>query len=360
MQFIEILEFVKRPAPKLGHNVVIRNNFELLSSDHSCSKPGIDRCITKANPFFYIFYNGILSNIVTVPLLRDQSGKHELTMSSSSTKLLIGSAALLVAAAAAPYFMNSSLSSRALEEIDDSEEQKDFITDEDVCKVFDRLFLEMQAVLAQLSQTVQQIQMSGQHIPEKQLRQILKSEYERALVVKQKQALEEADMDYDCFEEATWEFLDKEKEYPKVKKSVERFQKLWENVSGENVVGKRPGGKSGQIEEEMFELLSAAKTIEAAEAYFDSLTKAMGELVEAAKKEGKDMRDPVVAQQLQMDFAGEANDKGEEALKNMGISLTQFQKSIEANATNPQVGRSLGMMQMKQQQALLSMGVPGG
>ncbi|KAG7346343.1 hypothetical protein IV203_005411 [Nitzschia inconspicua] len=277
--------------------------------------------------------------------------------SSSSTKLLIGSAALLVAAAAAPYFMNKASSRGGLEEIDEDEHQ-DFITEEDVCKIFDRLFLEMQAVLAQLSQTVQQIQMSGQVIPEKQLRQILKSEYERALLVKQKQALEEADMDYDCFEEATWEFLDNEKEHPKVKKSVERFQKLWENVSGESVVGRRLGGKSGQIEEEKYELLSAAKTIEAAEVYFDSLTNAMAGLVDTAKKEGKDLRDPSVAQQLQMDFAGEANDAGEEALKGMGISLAQFQKSIEANASNPQVGRSLGMLQMKQQQALMSMGVP--
>ncbi len=282
---------------------------------------------------------------------------------SSSSKLLIGSAALLVAAAAAPFLLKStSESTRDIAEIDDDDAQVDtgdFITEADVCKVFDRLFMEMQAVLAQLGQTIQQIQMSGQVIPEKQLRQILKSEYERALLVHQQRALEEADMDYDCFEEATWEFLDNEQEYPKVKKSVERFQKLWENVSGLSVVGKRPG-KTGQIEEEKVELLSAAMTIEAAEVYFDALTNAMGDLVQAFKKEGKDLRDPAVAQQLQMEFAGEANDKGEEALKGMGISLSQFQKSIEANASNPQVGRSLGMMQMKQQQQLMSLGVPAG
>jgi len=277
----------------------------------------------------------------------------------SSTKLLIGSA-LLVAAAAASSMLSSgkASSSRDITEIDDEVEEGDYITEEDVCKVFDRLFMEMQAVLAQLSQTVQQIQMSGQHIPEQQLRQILKSEYERALLVKQKQALEEADMDYDCFEEATWEFLEKEEEYPKVKRSVERFQKLWENVSGESVVGRRPGKTS--IEEEKVELLSAEKTIEAAEVYFDSLTNAMSELVQGYKKEGKDLRDPSVAQKLQLDFHGAANDAGEEALKGMGISLSQFQKSIEANASNPQVGRSLGMLQMKQQQALVSMGVPAG
>ena len=280
---------------------------------------------------------------------------------SSSNKLLIGSA-ILVAAVAAKSFMSNETSSDSNElvEIEDISEDQDFITGEDVCKVFDRLFMEMQAVLAQLSHTVQQIQMSGQVIPEKQLRQLLITEYERALTVKQKQALDEADMDYDCFEEATWEFLDNEEAYPKVKKSVERFQKLWENVSGENVVGRRKGSSKEAKVEEPIEVLSATRTIEVAEIYFDALTNAMGELVTEFKKEGKDLKDPSVAQQLQMEFSSAANDKGEEALKELGVTQLQFQKSIEANASHPQVGRSLAMMQMKQQQALISMGVPAG
>ena len=280
-------------------------------------------------------------------------------MSSSTPKILIGSALLLAAAAATSYISSknsSSESSRELVEIDDEVlEGEVFITGDDVCKVFDRLFMEMQAVLAQLSHTVQQIQQSGQVIPEQQLRQLLITEYERALTVKTKQALDEADMDDDCFEEATWEFLDKENEYPKVKKSVERFQKLWENVSGENVVGKRKGGV--QKEEEVVEILPAEKTIEVAEVYFDALTTTMGDLAAKFKEDGKDLRDPQVAQQLQMEFSGLANDKGEEALKELGISQLQFQKSIEANASDPQVGRALAMLQMKQQQALASLGV---
>ena len=280
-------------------------------------------------------------------------------MSSSTPKILIGSALLLAAAAATSYISSknsSSESSRELVEIDDEVlEGEVFITGDDVCKVFDRLFMEMQAVLAQLSHTVQQIQQSGQVIPEQQLRQLLITEYERALTVKTKQALDEADMDDDCFEEATWEFLDKEDEYPKVKKSVERFQKLWENVSGENVVGKRKGGV--QKEEEVVEILPAEKTIEVAEVYFDALTTTMGDLAAKFKEDGKDLRDPQVAQQLQMEFSSIANDKGEEALKELGISQLQFQKSIEANASDPQVGRALAMLQMKQQQALASLGV---
>jgi hypothetical protein len=159
-------------------------------------------------------------------------------MPSSSSTVLLGSALLVAAAAAATTFMNSKPKSREIAEID--EDEGDFISAEEVCKIFDRLFLEMQAVLAQLSHQIQQIQQSGQVIPEKQLRQLLKAEFERALGVKQKDVLEEYDMDEDCLEEATWEFLEKPEEHMKVKKAVERFQKLWENVSGESVVGQRP------------------------------------------------------------------------------------------------------------------------
>eukprot|EP00536_Pseudo-nitzschia_multiseries_P009145 jgi/Psemu1/306325/fgenesh1_kg.250_\ len=285
---------------------------------------------------------------------------------TASTKVLLGSALLVAAVAARSYLSNESSESHSneLAEIDDDDDEYDegdFITGDDVCKVFDRLFMEMQAVLAQLSQTVQQIQMSGQVIPEQQLRQLLITEYQRALTVKQKQALDEADMDYDCFEEATWEFLDKEDEYPKVKKSVERFQKLWENVSGESVVGMRKGGSKGPAKaEEIIEILSAQKTIEVAEFYFEALTNAMRDLVKGFKDAGRNLSDPSVAQQLQMEFAGVANDKGEEALKELGITQMQFQKSIEANASKPQVGRALAMLQMKQQQDLVSMGVGVG
>mmetsp|Transcript_3352 Transcript_3352/g.9597 ORF Transcript_3352/g.9597 Transcript_3352/m.9597 type:complete len:281 (-) Transcript_3352:70-912(-) len=278
-------------------------------------------------------------------------------MSSSST-VLVGSALVLAAAAAAYQFSSSSASKDAeITDIDEMNEDE-FITADEVVKIFDRLFLEMQAVLAQLSQQVQQIQMSGQQIPEKQLRMLLRGEFERALGIKQKVILDEYDMDEECLEEATWEFLEKEEEYPKVKKAVERFQKLWENVSGESVVGRRPGQEGETKETEPTELLDAQKTVEAAEVYFDALTNAMGELVQGMKSQGKNLREPATAQELQMQFASVANEKGEEALKSMGITQTQFQKSIEANASNPVVGRSLAALQMKQQQALMSMGVP--
>lgn len=275
-------------------------------------------------------------------------------MSSSST-VLVGSALVLAAAAAAFQLSSPSKSRGEITEVEEAE--GDFITADEVTNIFDRLFLEMQAVLAQLSQQVQAIQMSGQQIPERQLRMLLRGEFERALGIKQKIILEEYDMDEDCLEEATWEFLEKESEYPKVKKAVERFQRLWENVSGESVVGKRPGQEGETKETEPTELLDAQRTIEVAEVYFNALTSAMGELVQGMKQQGKNLREPAAAHELQMQFASIANDAGEEALKSVGVTQAQFQKSIEANAQNPMVGRSLAMLQMKQQEAMMGMGV---
>lgn len=290
---------------------------------------------------------------------------------SSSTTLIAvaGSALLVAAAAAAPIFLNRSSqqdkttkSSAEIDEIDDIDDE-DVITPEDVTKIFDALFVHMQGVLSQLGQQIQQIQMSGQQIAEKQLRQILKSEFERALLAQQSKVFEENDVDEDCLEEATWEFLAKPDEYPQVKKSVERFQKLYENVTGESVVSKNPSGSGGGDDSdakksESEELLTKSKLIEAAQVYFDALTKAMASIVESFKEKGLNLYDPMVAQQLQMQFAAVANDAGEKALGNIGITQDVFRSSIEKHANDPEVGRALGMLQMKQQQELMALGVP--
>lgn len=275
--------------------------------------------------------------------------------SGSSTVLLAGSAILMAAAAAAFYPSKDNAASSKLDiaDIDDLSEE-DYITEDDVVKIFDRLFVEMQSVLQQLGAQIQQIQMAGQQIPEAQLRQLLKSEFERALVVKQKSVFEEHDVDEDCLEEATWEFLEKEDEHPRVKKAVERFQQLWENVSGESVVGKRPG----KVTDEPEDVLDPEKLIEAAEIYFGALTSCMGDLVKKYQADGKDLQSPQVAQQLQMEFSSSAQDAGSDALEKQNITHRQFQKSVEAHASKPQVGRALQMLQMKQQQELMSMGVP--
>jgi len=280
-----------------------------------------------------------------------------------SRALLLGGAALAVAGA---YFATSSSSkSRELDGADidiDDLDTGDCITEDDICAIFDQLFVQMQSVLAQLSQQIQQIQMSGQSIPEPQLRQLLRQEFDRALASIQGKVFEEHDVDEDCVQEATWEMLGEPDKYPKAKKAVERFQKLYENVTGEKIVGKRPGGGDDKEAVKAIEAavadISQEKLLGAAEIYFDALTEAMSSIVKKLKAEGKDMRNPSVAQQLQMEFASHANEAGESALEKEGITLETFRAAIEKYSSSPEVGRTLTMLQMKQQQELMALGVP--
>jgi len=285
------------------------------------------------------------------------------TTTGSSSVLLVGSAAAALLMAAAAALMpakgngasNGSSSSSGASDILEDEE---IITEDLICKIFDRLFLEMQTVVSHLSQQLQQIQMTGQSIPETQVRKLLKGEFERALLARQARVFGDFACDADCVEEATWEFLEKEEEYPKVKRAVERFQKLYDSISGEQTLGRRPGmAPKAPQDQAPVETLPADKLLEAAEAYFGALTNAMRGLVEKFRAAGKDVKQPAVAQELQMEFATIANESGEAALEKLGISLKSFQSSIERNASNPQVGRALAMLQMKQQQELMAMGV---
>jgi hypothetical protein len=275
-------------------------------------------------------------------------------MAPTETNLAIitaaGATAVLLAARA---FKPSSKISHNLVDLNPD----DCIQPDDVIDVFDDLFLHMQSVLAQLSQEIQKLQMAGQSIPEAQLRVILKSEFERNLKGQQQAIFDKHDVDEDCLQEATWEFMENPEEYPKVKLSVERFQKLYENVTGEKTVGKRPGGSLAAIEADL-EDIPKDKLIEAAATYFDALTVAMGDIVKKMKSEGKDLNDPSQAQDVQMQFATVANSAGEKALEAMDISMDSFKASIDKHSSDPNVGRALAMMQMKQQQELAALGVP--
>lgn len=263
-------------------------------------------------------------------------------MPSSSTTALVAGGALLVAGLS---FWNRGRQSRELAEID---EDDDCITADEVCKVFDRLYLEMNQVFAALANQIRQIQMSGQHIPEAQVRAAFRSEMSRALKGKEAQLVEEMDMDQDCFEEATWEFLEEGDE--KVKKAVQRLQELWQTATGEEVVGWRPGK---QVEAKKIEdVLPAGKLIEVAEAYFDALRDAMIEQINEYKADGKDLSSVAVQQQLNMEFMQKANDVGESALMELGTSQAQFENSVKAHSNDPQVAQALAMLQMRNQQQL--------
>jgi hypothetical protein len=216
-------------------------------------------------------------------------------------------------------------------EIDDEDhpDQGDFITESDVCKIFDQLYLELQNAFSQLMNQVQQLQMAGQRIPEEQLQIIMKQELERA-------------------EEATWEFIDQKK--TKVQNAVERIQKLWQTATGEHVVGWKPGK-----ELVMSEPLGPDETIVAATAYFKALTDCMRRLIQEYEVQGKDLQSPAVQQQLNLDFGTQANEAGEAALEQLGYNQAQFEASVAAHKDNNDVARSLTMLSMQQQQDFATM-----
>jgi hypothetical protein len=289
------------------------------------------------------------------------------TGSNNNSAILLTGAALLAASLGCLGYMStlssasSSKNSEHITEIDDDDNpvnnnnSTEIITEQDVCQVFDKFFLVLQQTFGNLMQQVQQLQMTGQMIPEEQLQGLVRQELERALLAKQASIIEAAGMDPDCLEEAVWEFL--EQGNSKVKTAVERLQKIWQNATGEPVVGWRPPGKGGVAGGTMApeELLTAERTIEVAGVYFSALTECMKDLVGHYKSEGKDLRHPTVQQQLNMDFAREANDAGEDALEQIGVSQNQFEASVKSHADNANVGRALGMLQMKQQQDLMAL-----
>ena len=293
--------------------------------------------------------------------------------SASSTVIVTAGCSLLAYGAfllstSSPSQKQQSQTQTLLTDIDDIDDnnninEEDCITPDDVVTIFDKLFMTMQQVVLQLSQQVQQIQMTGQVIPEKQLRELLKSEFQRALTSCQAQIFEENDVDADCLEEATWEFMDKPDEYPKVKRAVERFQKLYESISGEDsVVGwnpsKKGNAKSGRVSTTKKDL-SPEELMKAATIYFDAITEKMVELATSWKAAGKDLSNPEVMKQFQLEASTDANEAGEDKLlKELNITMSDFRSAIDKHSRIPSVGQTLGMLQLKQQQELMSAGVP--
>eukprot|EP00984_Skeletonema_dohrnii_P037415 scaffold39462_cov161-Skeletonema_dohrnii-CCMP3373.AAC.2 len=266
--------------------------------------------------------------------------------SSPTTLAAVAAGCTILAYGASRLTSKKSTSSTdlALTDLDDEIlSEEDCISADDVVAIFDKLFLTMQNVVVQLSQQVQQIQMSGQMIPEAQLRQLLKAEFERALVACQVQVFEENDVDADCLEEATWEFMEEGEKYPKVKRAVERFQKLYESISGEEVVGWTPNkGKTPTAGGSKKEL-SAEELIKAATLYFETLTEKMVEIAKEYKAAGKDLKDPKVSQQYQMEASSDANDVAEEKLKSeMDIQMSDFRAAVDKHSRVPAVGQTLG------------------
>ena len=154
--------------------------------------------------------------------------------------------------------------------------------------------------------------------------------------------------------------MESAEDYPKVKRAVERFQKLYDSISGEDTVGWTPNtAKSGDSSAAAKKELSADELIKAANVYFDTITEKMLDLAKSWKASGKDLTNPTTAKEFLMEAATEANDAAEEKLeKDMEINMPSFRAAIDKHGSNPAVGQTLGMLQMKQQQELMAAGIP--
>jgi len=157
------------------------------------------------------------------------------------------------------------------------------------------------------------------------------------------------------------EFLADPEKYPKAKKAVQRFQMLWENVSGEKVANLSAAAASTSAEDSSPAInnktLTKEQMLTSLELYFDTITNSMLEIVEKVKDKGENLSDPTVINKIQMDFASVGNDKGEEQLREkMGISLDVFKESIEKHSQDPEIARTLAMLQLKQQRSIAMLG----
>eukprot|EP01082_Thalassiosira_pseudonana_P013277 g12071.t1 g12071 contig6:1158850-1159703(+) len=252
--------------------------------------------------------------------------------SSTTTLAAVAATATLIVYGAARLTKSTHHAPSSTLDIEDLDPD-DCISPDDVVAIFDKLFMQMQQVVLQLSQQVQQIQMSGQVIPEKQLRQLLKSEFDRALGQLQAQVFEDNDVDADCLEEATWEFMEEPEQYPK---------------SG------AAGGGNDVAKKE----LSPEELVKAATLFFETITEKMLEMAQAYKEEGKDLSNPQFAQQYHMEAATDANEVAEAKLKESGVTMSEFRSAIDKHSRIPSIGQAIGMLQMKQQQELMAAGIP--
>ena len=271
----------------------------------------------------------------------------------STTLITLTGAALIAASVGLGYMTYTNSNSRSapqsgIVDIED-EDEGDFITEEEVVQIFDQLFLEAQNKIAEIMGQIQKMRMIGQTIPDAQIQMYMRQELEEAVSKKQKMATAQAGIDESCLEEAVWEFI--EKESSKVKNAVERLQRLWQTTTGESVVGWRPGAL--QVQEDV---LGPAETIEAAKCYYDAMTEAIKTVVTDFKSAGKDMKDPSVQQQLNLEIAQATAPAAEAGLKKLGVSQNQFEASVKANASSPQVAQALGVLQMEQQRELQGIG----
>lgn len=288
-----------------------------------------------------------------------------MSSSSSSSMILLAGGAIFMAALAAPFVF-------PIRKPADDEH----ITADEVVKVWDRLFLETQQVVASTAQQLQQLLQMGA-IQESQARNIIANAIIESLPKSQTKVCNEFGVDYDCLEEATWEFVAEGDS--KVQKAVERFQALFANFAGNrDFVGKRPSSMMAQprsnattaargtaaaagateVDDDADDLaISPDDLIRAAQAFFAAATNAARAITQQAKMNGIDLQDPSAAEAMVQELGAVTETLTEEALQEFGLTTATFQAAISSQAQNPKIGRALMMVQQEHMMAMQSMGL---
>jgi len=147
--------------------------------------------------------------------------------SSSSTAVLVAGSALL-AVAGLGYLAATTTTSRSSSLVGLEQEDTE-IQAREVCEIYQRLLVALQATCQDL---VQQIAPYQAHLPVHLLKAALATELERALQCHQNELLAEYDMDLDCFDDAVRDFCEHNHDW-QVQQAVTKFQTFWKNCADE-------------------------------------------------------------------------------------------------------------------------------
>ena len=297
-----------------------------------------------------------------------------MSSAASSSMFLLAGSAIVVAALAAPFVFPVR-----------KKQDDEFITADEVVKLWDQLYVEAQHIASAMFQQLQQLIQVGA-IPESQAGNFIANAILESLPKLQTKVCNEFGVEYDCWEEATWEFVNEGD--VKVQKAVERFQSLFAHFTGNReFIGKRPTHQTStgasttttlpptanstertyptapNVMTEMDDIdtdptpLSAEELIMAAQAFFNAATMAAKMVTDNAKANGVDLTDPVEARGLVSELGQVTESLTEEALESFGLTTATFQETIAAQAQNPKIGRALMIVQHQHTMALQAMGL---
>ena len=157
-------------------------------------------------------------------------------MSVKSSTLAIG-AATLTALAAGAYLYSSSSSSSSSSAADEPISEEDLMPADECAKLFVMMIQKMKLQLNKLGQMIQQIQASGQQIPQEQLQAWLLSEYEKGVLSTQKEIMDSEDVDEEDWQASTMYHL-KNGTSSALTDAVKEFKLMYRQIGGEEE--KRP------------------------------------------------------------------------------------------------------------------------